>query len=166
MLIPLYGLTFRNRYASHRRYWGTLLGLVVVYVTIKSALTWVFHGNPGTFVEFHLHHNIQWLTAGWTFTGLGVFMALAALLLFRWSEKPSFLRVSFLCVLPPLGALALFFGLVDEWRGYYEAYPIAFGLIVHSLLWFNEFFGKVVTPTNQKLQPTVNGRRDAAIDRG
>ena len=140
LLIPLYGLTFHNRYTSHQRYWGTMLGLVVVYISIESALAWVFRSNPGAFVEFHLAHNVGWLTAGWTFTGLVVFLIIAALVLFRWSEKPAFLRWSFLCVLLPLGTLALFLGFVDEWRGYYEVYPIAFGLIVHSLLWFNDVF--------------------------
>jgi len=134
LLIPLYGLTFRNRSAPRRRYWSTMLALIVVYVSIKLALTWIFHATPGSFVEFHLRHNAEWFTRGWTFTDAAVLLSLAALLVFRWSEKPAFLRVSFICVFPPMAALALFLGYVDEWRGYYEAYPIAFGLVVDSLL--------------------------------
>lgn len=140
VLIPLYGLTFRNRSLSLRLYWGTMVGLIVVYVGIKSALTWIFRDNPGVFVEFNFLHNVGWLTSGWTFADLVVFLILTVLVLFRWSEKPDFLRLSFLCVLLPLGSLALFLGYFDEWRGYYEVYPIAFGLIVHSLLRFNDVF--------------------------
>jgi hypothetical protein len=140
LLIPLYGLTFRSRYSSRRQYWYTMVGLMIVYVSIKSALIWVFHGNPGAFVEFTFARNVKWLTSGWTFTDLLVFLSIATLVLFRWSEKPIFLRLSFLCVLLPLGALALFFGFVDEWRIYYEAYPLALGLSVHSLLQFNNVF--------------------------
>lgn len=140
LLIPIAGLTFRNRCTSDRQYWRTMLGLVVVYVSIKFALSWLFRGNPGSIVEVHPVHNVKWLTAGWTFTDLGVTLSLAALVIFRWSEKPAFLKLSFLCVLPPLVGLALFLGYVDEWRGYYEAYPITFGLLVHSILWLRAFF--------------------------
>lgn len=50
------------------------------------------------------------------------------------ARKAYFLRASFVCVLLPLVGLALFFGYLDEWRGYYEAYPIALCLIADSLI--------------------------------
>ena len=166
LLIPLYALVFRNRCASRRQYWGTLLGLAVVYAGIKSGLTWVFHDNPGGFVDFQLRRNIIWLTQGWTFTDLGVFAVAVALVFFRWREKPAFLKVSLFCVLPPLVVLALFLGWVDEWRGYYEAYPIVFGLIVYSILRFNDLFGKVAKPPDRKMPSPTNGRQNATVDRG
>lgn len=134
LLIPLFALEFHDRSPSRRRYWFSVAGLIVVYVGIKSALTWYFRGNPGSFVEFHLAHNLQWLTSGWNFTDLLVFLGLSALVVYRWRDKSAFLRRSLLCVLPPLVSLALFLGFIDEWRGYYEAYPIIYAMLVDSLL--------------------------------
>jgi hypothetical protein len=134
LLIPLFGLTGRDRDAPPRRYWSMLLGLVVVYGVTRSALAYAFRDNPGTFVEFHLARNLGLLTTGWTFTELALLLGFAGLVFFRWSEKPAFLKIAFAVVLPPLLVLALFLGYADELRGYYEAYPIVFGLLVHSVL--------------------------------
>lgn len=140
LLIPVCGLTLTSRPFPHRRVWGTIAGLSIVYVSIKCALAWVFRDNLGSHVEFHFGRNIQWLAGGWTFTDLTVFLSVAALVFFHWSEKPAFLRFSFPCVLIPLVVLTLFLGLIDEWRDYYEAYPIACALLMHSLLSFNRVF--------------------------
>lgn len=153
LLIPLYGLAIHGHCASPRRYWSTVLGLIAVYVSIKSALTWAFRSNPGSLVEFHLAHNVEWLTSGWTFTDLVVLSGIATLVLFRWSEKPILLRRSFLCVFLPLGALAVFLEHVDEWRGYYEAYPLAFALAVESVLRFDN----AVKPGRQGAQQPARG---------
>jgi hypothetical protein len=134
LLIPLFGLTGRDQDTSPRRYWGTLLGLIVAYGVIRVALVYAFRGNPGTIVEFYPTRNLGLLTTGWTFTGLTVVLGFVGLTFFRWSEKPAFLKTALAVVLLPLLALALFLGYVEELRGYYEAYPIVFGLIVHSVL--------------------------------
>jgi len=34
--------------------------------------------------------------------------------------------------------VAMYVGWVDEWRVYYEAYPVAFGLIIDSVYRFND----------------------------
>jgi hypothetical protein len=141
LLIPVYGLTFRHHYASHRRYWYRVFALVFVYTAIKSGLIWYFHDNPGSLVEYQLNRNIDWLTSGWTFLNLASFFILATLVFFRWSQKPIFLRVSFLCVFPPLVVLGLFSGYLDEFRIYYEAYPLIFGLSIHSILHFRDSLG-------------------------
>jgi hypothetical protein len=134
LLIPLFGLTDRDRKAPTRRYWATLLGLLAVFVVTRLALVYTFRDNPGSFVEFHLSRNVGKLSTGWTFTKLAVVMGYAGLLFFRWGEKPGFLKIAFAVVLPPLVALTFFLGYANEWRDYYEAYPIAFGLVVHTIL--------------------------------
>jgi hypothetical protein len=134
LLIPLYGLEYSRRHEGVSwRHLTAILGLAVVYAGTQLTIGAAFRSNPGPAVEYHLGHNLRWLMAGWTFTDLLVFATLGWLVSFRWREKPAFLRRALLCVLPPLLMLALFLGYADEWRGYYEAYPILFGLIVHSL---------------------------------
>jgi hypothetical protein len=134
LLIPIYALSFRG-HCSTRRYYGVLLLLICCYAFIKSSLWYAFYSNPGTIVEFHFFdHNIKLLSAGLKFTSAPIGFVLLALSLYRWNNLPYFYRVSFLCTLPPLAILALFFGFLDEWRGYYEVYPIAFGIVLHLLL--------------------------------
>lgn len=45
-----------------------------------------------------------------------------------------FLRRGFFVVFIPMAVLALFLGYIDEFRQYYEVYPIAFLLILPSVL--------------------------------
>jgi hypothetical protein len=146
LLIPLFALTGRDQDTTPRQYWGTLLGLVVVYGVTRLALVYVFRDNPGTLVEFYPTRNLGLLTTGWTFTGLTVALGFVGLIFFRWGEKPAFLKTAFAVVLLPLLALALFLGYVEELRGYYEAYPIVFGLIVHSVLRLKDALAGATAP--------------------
>ena len=133
LLIPLYALSLGIAGSSWRHNLSKIIALLMVYVSIKVFLAWIFQENPGTFVEFQLRHNIGLLTRGWTFTTLVVVSIIVIMIFFDWEKKSYFLKTSFLLVLIPLVTLAFFLGFLDEWRGYYEAYPLAFGLSVHSL---------------------------------
>lgn len=134
LLIPI-GWFVRKNYDSSRRLAAMLVSMLFIYVVIKGSITYAFRNNPGSFVEFHLlDHNIQLISHGWGFTELILWLGLLLLVYYKWQEKAYFLRASFVCVLLPLVGLALFFGYLDEWRGYYEAYPIALCLIADSLI--------------------------------
>jgi hypothetical protein len=122
------------RLMSRKRYLTILIGLSVWYLLVRVVIAFVFRANPGVFVEFHLlDHNLRLLMMDWSFTDLVTCLVLVALVFYRWSEKPDFLRVSFVVVLAPMVVLSLFLGYLDEWRGYYEAYPLAFGLAVDTI---------------------------------
>ena len=128
LLIPIAAITLRDA-LSRRQYRALLAWLVLAYVAIKLALVAAFRSNPGSVAELHgLDHNVHWLTRPWTLPDVVAWSVCAFFFLYLWREKPRFLRVSFVCTLPPLVALALLFGYVDEWRGYYEAYPVAVAL--------------------------------------
>jgi hypothetical protein len=154
LLIPLYGLTFRNKASNSQRYWRKLLELFLVYISIKLTLAWIFHSNPGSFVELQLKRNIQWLAHGWTFTDVTVFLGIILIICFDWKKKPEFLRLSLIYILPPVLFLALFLGWLNEWRIFYEVYPIVFGLGVDSFI-------RIVRSSNQNIQPSINGFADA-----
>lgn len=107
--------------------------LVIVYVAVRGLIAWVYRGNPGGPVEFHLlDHNLMVLTRGWTFSGALTALALLGLLAYQWRTKAPLLPTSFLISTTALAVAAHFFGYLDEWRDYYEAYPSGLALIIHS----------------------------------
>jgi hypothetical protein len=136
LLIPINAF-YRRGKATAQEIRRELVFLIAGYVVIKGGLIWVFRDNPGSFVEFHLvDHNLPWLVNGWSATEVIVILVLATLVFVRWREKPSFLRIALLGILPVQVGLALFIGFIDEWRIYYEVYPIVFGLTVATLRLF------------------------------
>jgi len=133
LLILVFAFTGR-KWLSPPRHAVYLFGLVVWYVLVRVLITYAFRHNPGSFVDFHLiDHNLRLLVSEWSFSELVTWLILLVLVFYRWAKKPEFLRVSFVVVLAPLVLLGLFFGFLNEWRGYYEAYPLAFALAVDTV---------------------------------
>lgn len=140
LLIPVFAIKHYRSGFDRRQYYSVIGSLIVIYLCVRAGVFLTFYNNPGSFVEFQFVHNVWWFTSGWKFTDVLFIGFLFFLIFFGWREKSYFLRVSFLSVLLPLVCLAMFLGYIDEWRGYYEAYALAFGLIVHSLLRVRETF--------------------------
>lgn len=138
LLIPIYAVMEYNNRLSTRRYRLILFALIAGYLFIKTGISYVFRTNPGVFLEFHLLDNIGLLTRGWSFTDLVTLFIIILLVFYGWTEKPRFLQVSFLCLFPPLLAAAFLFGFVNEWRDYYEVYPVVFAMIIDSLQRLND----------------------------
>lgn len=133
LLIPVFALTNRRQMAP-RQVLAALIGLTAWYLLTRMLVAFAFRGAPGSFAELHLiDHNLRLLVSDWSFSSLAAWLIMATLLFYRWKQKPEFLRVSFVAVLAPLVLLSLFLGYLDEWRGYYEAYPLAFGLAVDTV---------------------------------
>ncbi|MBD3384948.1 hypothetical protein GF407_08480 [candidate division KSB1 bacterium] len=134
LLVPLYGIIYFKR-PNALTFAGFLSLLVISFLLIKGLLALHYHNNPGAFLELHLiDHNVTILSHGWNFQAYLTFMLGGILIFFRWQKKPCFLRVSLYTTLAPLLMMALFFGFFDEWRGYLEAYPVVFALIMDSFL--------------------------------
>jgi len=133
LLILLFAVVGRQQRLPSRTYGGLLVGLSVVYVVIKGTITYVYRGNPGVLAEFQFAHNYEWLTRAWAFEDLVTFFVIACLLFLYWRQKAPFLRAAFLCTLPIQLALGVFWGFLNEWRVYYEAYPVCFALMVDSV---------------------------------
>lgn len=133
LLILVFAFTSRKQ-MPRQRYLAVLFGLVAWYLLIRVLVAFVFRNNPGALVEFHLFdHNLRLLVSEWSFSDLVTCLVLSGLVFARWREKPEFLKVSFLAVFVPLVVLSLFLGYLNEWRGYYEAYPLAFALAVDTV---------------------------------
>lgn len=137
LLILVYFLYYKNK-LTKSFFYKLLLLQITLFVVIKGIIDLSFINNPGSIVEFHIEHNL-----GLEPFSLAQFAALLALgiLIFKdWKYKPAFLKTSSL-VLIPLIALTFFFGYLDEYRDYYEIYPILVLLIAYTIFKFLNFKG-------------------------
>lgn len=123
-----------SRFLPKEKFVKLFLGQIAIFVVLKLTLSLRFWNNPGTLVEFHLEdHNLrvvrQWMEHGYHLTGLVVFLLLMGALFHSWKTKPLLLRCG-LIILPPMFALSIFFGYLDEWRVYFDAYSVVFLLVL------------------------------------
>jgi hypothetical protein len=133
LLVVVYGIHYLRRLESGR-YAALLVAQVVIYAVVKLGLTYVFRGNRGVFVEFHaIDHGLATLLRTYRFSTFLTFVGGCFLIFYDWKRKPEFLRTGFVWTLGPLLVLGFFLGYWDEWRGYYEAYPLALALSAHTV---------------------------------
>jgi hypothetical protein len=125
---PMYPLARADR--ASKMLLGAQLG---IFAVAKAILSLSFRDNPGPFMEFHLlDHNLNVLASGYGWSPFLLLAMLTFVWLYKWREKPAFLKIAFLCTLPVMIAIYLFVGWIDEWRVYYEAYPVVFAMAVHT----------------------------------
>ena len=135
LLIPIYVVIFHKQLTS-RKYFGLLLATVCWYILVRVVLVYLFRANPGSTAELHLDHNIHFFNHRLVSPIAPIGVMLFILTFSHWGDMPQFYRVSILSLLPVLAVMGLFFGVIGEWRAYYEAYPIIFGMITFSFLQF------------------------------
>jgi hypothetical protein len=101
-------------------------GQVALWGSVKAIVTFIYRGNPGTLVEFHLiDRTATYLRDLDRLLGFVAFAGLWVLLLIPgWRRSAPFLRRGLVATLAPLVTLALVFGYVDETRMYLEALPL------------------------------------------
>lgn len=117
-----------------RKYWQILAGQAFIFLFVRGGLSWMFRDNPGVFFEYHLLDHNQWLFHQAPSTvGVAIAWALCFLVFFKWKEKPAFARWGFWLVFLVLLPTTLFFGFLDEYRDYYEAYPLFVTLAAHTI---------------------------------
>jgi hypothetical protein len=112
-----------------------LVGLSVLWLTVKAFVSTRFAANPGEFLEFHLFdHNLALLEHPLALSyALGVTLFFGWLAARGWSAKPLLARQGFVVIIGSQAVMALFFGYLDELRQYYEAMPFLFVLGVASV---------------------------------
>jgi hypothetical protein len=127
LLIPVCALACRRSLPGGRL--AAFLGVqVLIFVGIKWLLAVHFAANPGGFVRFNLLQHNLWMHPYRIpqFVALGIIAAGVAR---DWASKPLFLRQCFVVIAPVLLFLGLFLGYFDEYRIYYEAYPLVLLLL-------------------------------------
>ena len=135
-LLLVHGLVSGQR-LSRLAVHGAALG--AIFVAVKLVLRSAFGDNPGAELEFHLFdHNLPLLLDAAIVYFVFTIVIFAFFVGRDFSTKPLFLRYALGIVLVPLLGMGMFFGFVDELRGYYEAYPM---LLLLSLPTFREVLG-------------------------
>lgn len=136
--ILLSGIFFIREFKVMRRtkWVKHILIQVTAWIAIRALITAAFKNNPGSFVEFHLlDYNLGLISNPQELLYFIIVIAVFAVLIkYRWAEKPALLRQGLLITIAPLMSLALFFGFVDELRGYYEAFPFIFLLSLPTVV--------------------------------
>ncbi len=117
----------------HNKFYIFLLLLqLTIFTLIKAILFNIYRNNPGSFLEYHLFdHNIG-LLKSYPVSTLFVWTAISILVIYKWKEKPLFLKRALIIIIP-IFIMCLFFGIIDELRVYYEVYPIVVLLIAYSI---------------------------------
>jgi hypothetical protein len=122
-------LLYRARTGVNLRLLLHCILLSGIWIAVKGGLAYLYRDHPGAFVEPHLFdHNLR---VPFDHTGSAVYfiavVTMCILVIGRdWGKKPAFLRSGLLITAIPLLILHLFFGYIDELRGYYEALPFVF----------------------------------------
>ncbi|MBP1648926.1 MAG: hypothetical protein H6Q30_2371 [Bacteroidetes bacterium] len=106
---------------------------VLVFGLIKGTLMFVYAGNPGGAVEFHLWGNLHMLLMPYTLVTLFSIAVLGFLVWFDFKNKHPVLRKG-AWLLVPFALLMIFFGTIHEARALYEVFPVYFLLISHTVL--------------------------------
>ena len=106
---------------------------IVIYLVVRAMLNYFFFDNPGRFlldpIDILTKHNLS--MSPYTIEAV-IYLFIALMVLYKWGDKPIFLKCG-LWILLPLVSLGLFFGFLDELRDYYEAYPIVLLLMAHTI---------------------------------
>ncbi len=129
LLILVFILTARSSIVR-TRWLVWLIAQIVVFVVVRGLISHHFMANPGGTVEIHLRHNLS--LSPYSISQFVALLAVGSAVALRWREKPVFLRRA-LFIGVPLLALTFVFGFLDEYRDYYEVYPIVLLLVAHVL---------------------------------
>lgn len=107
-----------------------LLVQIGIFLGVRLVLFYFFHDNPGKFVYLTLiKHNLT--MAPYRIGSAVGFLFITLTILYKWKEKPLFLRCG-LWMLVPLFSLCFFYGWLDELRDYYEVYPVVILLMAYT----------------------------------
>ncbi len=133
---------YKNEKVNYRLYFQLLAVQLIIFISVKILLYFLFLNNPGGLVEFHLLDRNYLIFNGYSLTAFVVWLIIILAIFSKWKAKPEFLKDA-LWIAVPLVILTFFLGYLDELRDYYEVFPIAFLLIAYNIA---SIFGIELTP--------------------
>ena len=134
LLVILFFLKERGALSKSRLLVLTTTQLIV-FAVLKLALNYAFRANPGAVAESHIPYNLSSFQDPIFYVKtLLVVVPFGALIAYHWAQKDRFLRHGFLLTLIPMITLAFTFGVLGEFRDYYEIYPLIYLLALPTVL--------------------------------
>jgi hypothetical protein len=136
LVTMVFALVYWGRWTeiSRKNYGLLLLGQTLLYAAVRIPLTLVYRSNPGSVLEYHfVDHNLSRIFLQlYSFTDLFVVLGALLVLGYCWKEKPRFLKIALTMAIPML-LIATFFGFLDEYRAFYELFPVIACLAAHTI---------------------------------
>ena len=136
LVTMIFALAYWGRWTeiSRKKYGLLLLGQTLLYAAVRIPLTLIYQGNPGSALEYHfVDHNLPRIFLQlYSFADLFVILGVLLLLAYRWKEKPRFLKIALTMAVPML-LIATVFGFLDEYRAFYELFPVVACLAAHTI---------------------------------
>jgi hypothetical protein len=135
ILLPLvFARHYWPRGLPPRQYVALLVYQIIVFATVRVAVTYAFRDNPGGSVELHLfeHNQLVIFHPQLMSKRLVLFVAAIGAGLWQWSRKPPLLQSAFIVMAPILAVMGITVGQVDEIRAYFEIYPVVALMIAHD----------------------------------
>ncbi len=129
LLIVLFAIHYRTRLAR-APFLALLAAQLASFGAIKLWINARFADNPGGLTEFHLVRNL--FLPSYEIADFLALVGIGVLVARRWHTHPPFLRDA-LWLAVPLLVLTFFLGYLDEYRDYYEIYPIVLALLGISI---------------------------------
>jgi hypothetical protein len=136
LLLTLFFMVYFYRRLDLKAYLLLAGYQLAVFALIRLGLGLLYNNNPGGTFETHWsgHYQALFEQPKATFDFLILCLLVLLLTLWRWKEKPEFLRTAALVLIPLAFTLYLVFGFPYEIRVFLEIYPLI-GLLSVQSLW-------------------------------
>jgi hypothetical protein len=132
LLLFVFAANFYDR-LTMRRFFVLAVMHLIIFSTIKLALTWIYLDNPGHMMEYYLLRNLKHYFSPYTYADFFVSLSIFFVLTYGWTYKSLFLKRS-LWMIPPLCVSYLMGGWPGEYRVFYEILPILTLLFSDSVI--------------------------------
>lgn len=113
---------WRKEKMSRKKFLMLITGQISIFIIIRVLLQIIYRNNSGVLVTFFLMHNIYAIIKSATGFAL-VAIILGIIIFYDWKKKPIFLKHA-ISIFPILIATMIVWGMVVEWRVFYEVYAI------------------------------------------
>ncbi|MCE5231379.1 hypothetical protein LLG95_17525 [bacterium] len=113
---------------------GGFLVQIAIWAAIRGWIGWLYSANPGGLAVLTWDQNLKnlFLAQSYSLAQLMAVLALIFLIFHKWAFKPVFLKRALVWFVPTL-VIYFFVGILNEWRIYFEWYPIFLCLALDSI---------------------------------
>lgn len=124
LLALIFAVNFYDLMPRGRLVFFTLIQFAI-WFAIRFWVGWLYRDNPGGVVEFQYVQNIKnlFLAPSYSLAQLLAVLAVLFLIFSNWPRKPVFLKRALIWFIPTL-VIYFIVGILNEWRIYWEWYPI------------------------------------------